>query len=478
MVPNPDAAAPGPSGWETFYRDFRKPDYIPGYEIQTQLGSGAFGLVYKAKKASINKAYAIKFLKVDDAEVRQAVLRELDSVRHFAQVDHPNLVSIEDQGSVDGIPYIVMAFGGTDTLRHRIDSGELDRDKALHLFGQVCRGVQALHEHSLVHFDIKPANVYLNGDVARVGDYGLSKLVTDSRNSLSMGRGTPYYMAPEIMRRKGDGRSDIYALGVMLYEMLCGEPPFRGDSEWEVLRKHEEATPEFPASIGEPERGVIARALAKNPEDRFESVGEMLATLQGASIEAGVAIGAAAPREPERFTGPVAAPAAAKDPFDGAKIGYPRPKAKPYSIGVGATFLGCGGFFFLFVAFFLFSANDATPSAPTPQRSMRPNLPPHASIREALGQATGDARARFESILSQIPPEMKQRREFTKVFVRLVGDELDEFLEVLDGIKTRSATGWAQSLRLGAGRSVDLGGATLHPPPPNTTVIRDYGNGR
>ncbi|MCA8944005.1 MAG: serine/threonine protein kinase, partial [Planctomycetes bacterium] len=210
--------SPRPIQWESFYRDYRKPGYIPGFEIQVQLGSGAFGIVFKATKESIGKPYAIKFLKVDTEEIRDAVMRELDAVRYFAQIDHPNLVSIEDMGDVDGIPYIVMAFAGDDTLRRRIDAGELDREQALALFQQIARGVQALHEHSLVHFDIKPANVYLKGDVARIGDYGLSKLVTDSRNTLSMGRGTPFYMAPELLKRKGDARSDIYALGVMLYE--------------------------------------------------------------------------------------------------------------------------------------------------------------------------------------------------------------------------------------------------------------------
>ena len=239
-----------PINWESFYVNYRKPGYVPGFEIINKLGGGVFGLVYKARKESIGKDYAIKFLKVDDEVVRDAVVRELETVRYFAQIDHPNLVSIEDRGEVDGIPFIVMNYAGESTLRKILEDRRMSREEALRIFVQVARGIQAIHDHSLVHFDIKPANIFMRGEVARVGDYGLSKLVTETRNSLSFGRGTPYYMAPEMMQRVGDARSDIYSLGIILYECLVGDVPFKGDSEWQVLRKHEHDSPEFPADIG------------------------------------------------------------------------------------------------------------------------------------------------------------------------------------------------------------------------------------
>jgi len=266
--------------WEAFYRNYRRPGYLPGFEILGKLGGGMFGLVFKARKESIGKDYAIKFLKVDDDTVRDAVMREIDNVSFFAQIDHPNLVSIEDKGTVDGIPYLVMNYAGDDTLQKRLAAGDLGREQALDVFVQAARGVQALHDHSLVHFDLKPANIFLKGDVARVGDYGLSKLVTASRNSLSFGRGTPYYMAPEMLQRRGDARSDLYSLGIILYECLYGCVPFRGDSEWEVLRKHEQATPEFPPHASERDRAVILRCLQKQPEQRFASVTELLRALE------------------------------------------------------------------------------------------------------------------------------------------------------------------------------------------------------
>ncbi len=266
--------------WERFYASYRKPGYVTGYEIVHKLGGGVFGIVFKARKESIGKAYAIKFLKIDDPSVKEQVLRELETVSLFAQVDHPNLVSIEDKGDVDGIPFIVMGFAGDETLKSKLEEGAMATEDAFRIFIQILRGVQALHEHSLIHFDLKPANIFIKGDIARVGDYGLSKLVSESRRSLSMGRGTPYYMAPEMLNRKGDHRSDIYSLGVMFYECLCGEPPFMGENEWEVLEGHKTKEVEFPVTMPREYKPVIARMLAKDPDDRYQSLEEVLRDLR------------------------------------------------------------------------------------------------------------------------------------------------------------------------------------------------------
>jgi hypothetical protein len=290
---NPQPATPAPADWESFYANYRKPGYVSGYEITSKLGGGVFGLVYRAQKQSIGKDYAIKFLKVDDGDVRRAIAAELEQLQYFAQIDHPNLVAIEDRGEVDGIPYLVMGFAGTETLRDHMPSegkppAPEQKRELLQYFLQACRGVAALHDRSLVHFDLKPANVFLKGGVARVGDYGLSKLVTQSRGSLSMGRGTPYYMAPELLQRRGDTRSDVYSLGVMLYEILCGRVPFTGDSEWEVLKQHEQGTLVVPPHVAGSERHALLGCLAKDPAARFQNVRELVAAL-GAPLGAGAA---------------------------------------------------------------------------------------------------------------------------------------------------------------------------------------------
>ncbi|MBL9076473.1 MAG: serine/threonine protein kinase [Planctomycetes bacterium] len=321
-APRSEPVPPTPTrvDWESFYQHYRKPGYVPGFEIVHKLGGGMFGLVFKARKESIGKDYAIKFLKVDDETVRDAVGRELETVHYFAQIDHPNLVSIEDKGVVDGIPFLVMSYAGQETLQKRLQQGGMTREQALHVFVQAARGVQALHEHSLVHFDLKPANIFLKGDVARVGDYGLSKLVSASRNSLSFGRGTPYYMAPEMLQRRGDARSDIYSLGIILYECLYGDVPFRGDSEWEVLRKHEVAAPEFPPHSLPEDRAILSRCLAKRPEDRFASVAELLGALR-----APAALGESLRFDVPPPAAPTPAAAAAALPRDTAASPYGMP---------------------------------------------------------------------------------------------------------------------------------------------------------
>ncbi len=335
-----ESGSPEPHGridWEAFYRDFRKPGYVPGFEIVTKLGGGMFGQVYKARKESIGKDYAIKFLKVDDESVRDAVARELESVRHFAQLDHPNLVSIEDMGEVDGIPYLIMSYAGQETLRTRLSQGAMARDDAMRIFVQAARGVQALHEHSLVHFDIKPANIFLKGDVARVGDFGLSKLVTESRNSLSFGRGTPYYMAPEMLHRRGDSKSDIYSLGVLLYECLCGRVPFTGESEWEVLKKHEQEAPAFPAQVSAADRRVVERCMAKDPAQRYESVADLLRELDApVSLGESVLLRGATPVGPSVGRASTAGTARASEspPALGDSLGANGrdPKGSPYGL--------------------------------------------------------------------------------------------------------------------------------------------------
>lgn len=271
--------------WESFFKNYRQPDFVPGYLIQNKLGSGVFGEVYKAQKTSIGKTYAIKFLKVMDDHLSEQVVRELQSINHFAQVDHPNLVSIEDRGEVSGIPYIVMGYAGDETLKVLLQRGRLENEQALSIFRQILCGVKALHEHGLIHFDLKPANIFIRGEVARVGDYGLSKLMSESRATLSMGRGTPHYMAPEMLQRRGDARSDVYSLGVLLFEMLTGDVPFTGETEWEILRRHENDAPAIPGSIPAPLSGFMARALDKSPERRFTSAGEALLAFERATSE-------------------------------------------------------------------------------------------------------------------------------------------------------------------------------------------------
>jgi serine/threonine-protein kinase len=265
--------------WELFYSSFRKPEFIPGYEIQNRLGGGAFGDVYKARKLSIDKAFAIKFLKIDEATSRAAIERELEQVRHFSAIDHPNLVTIEDMGVALGVPFLVMGYAGEDTLARRLKRERLSSNAALSFFVQTCRGVAALHERRLAHFDLKPSNVFLKGDAARVGDYGLAKLLIDGRQTLSFGRGTPHYMAPEMLKNRADHRADIYSLGVILYEIYSGRLPFETSPDAGVVLREDDSSPEFGAEFSPRVRAVVERCLRVAPAARFQAVPDLLRAL-------------------------------------------------------------------------------------------------------------------------------------------------------------------------------------------------------
>jgi len=286
--------------WERFYNSFRRPDFVAGYEVQNHLGGGAFGEVYKARKTSIGKPYAIKFLRLDDSAQQEAVERELEQVRLFAAIDHPNLVTIEDMGVVLGVPYLIMGYAGEDTLARRLKRGELERDAALRYFVQIARGVLALHDRRLAHFDLKPSNVFLNGEVARVGDYGLAKLLTEGRATLSFGRGTPHYMAPEMLKNRADHRADVYSLGVILFESLSFRLPYGADDAGMFVLREDDHPPEFPGDFPAPLRPVVERCLRLEPGQRYASVNELLAALgqtarQGDSVRLPWGPGAPAP---------------------------------------------------------------------------------------------------------------------------------------------------------------------------------------
>jgi tRNA A-37 threonylcarbamoyl transferase component Bud32 len=304
--------------WESFYAAFRRPGFVPGYEIHNHLGGGAFGEVYKACKTSIGKAYAIKFLRLDEDSQRDAVDRELDQVRLFASIDHPNLVTIEDMGVVEGVPYLIMGYAGEDTLARRLKGGDLESARALRYFVQACRGVLALHDRRLAHFDLKPSNIFLRGDVARVGDYGLAKLLVEGRQTLSFGRGTPHYMAPEMMKNRADHRADIYSLGVILYESLAFELPFGADGTLGMVVREEDDPPEFPEGFPEHLRPVVTRCLRLEPDDRYDTVHDLLAALgqpsrQGDSVRVRGKDLPAATRELQS-RGPAPEPSAEGDP--------------------------------------------------------------------------------------------------------------------------------------------------------------------
>lgn len=266
------------------------PSEIAGrYQVIQRLGAGAFGTVYKAKDKILGRVLAIKTIRLEGLAAQGASLDEL--LRRFqteaqvsAQLKHPNIVTIYDIGDADGLSYLAMEFiDGVGLDRVIANDGKLPVERAALLAAQVADALDFAHRNFVVHRDVKPANIMIEaGDRVKVTDFGIAK-VTDSGDHLTMTGsllGTPSYMSPEQARGTAlDGRSDLFAVGAILYEMLTGQKAFRGDSITGLIfkiiteepRPIEEVDPETPAEMAR----IIKRALSKAPEIRYQSGREL-----------------------------------------------------------------------------------------------------------------------------------------------------------------------------------------------------------
>ena len=258
---------------------------VPGYRVLRLIGRGATAEVYEARHVTLGRTVAIKVLQVDPAGGSQPSVGELFI---GSRATHPNLVEVFDAGTLaDGRPYLVMELVAAPTLRQRLDQG-IDLDELARIVGDVARALDALHAAGLVHNDVKPDNIFAPPDgPAKLADLGAARLTGAwSRGDVDAVFGTPLYMAPEYARGGSPGpRADVYSLACVLYEALAGHTPFTGTTAREVLVKHIKATP--PPLATTPAR--LARAcmwgLAKSPDERPGSAGE-LATEVNAAVAA------------------------------------------------------------------------------------------------------------------------------------------------------------------------------------------------
>lgn len=263
------------------------------YQLIREISSGGMGVVYEAEDTRLRRRVAVKLLPREYSRDRAARERFLREARAASALDHPNVCTIYDFGESEGHLYIVMAYYEGETLKERLERGPLPVDEARQLAIQVARGLVRAHEAGITHRDVKPANVILTrrGE-AKILDFGIAK----TRNDTSLTRtgsspGTPAYMSPEQAQgRPVDARTDLWSLGVLLYEMLAGRRPFEGEDEQAILYAILSRDPE-PLGRARPEAPVflvrvVAKALAKNPDERYQSAAGFLADLEAGKAPA------------------------------------------------------------------------------------------------------------------------------------------------------------------------------------------------
>lgn len=267
---------------------------FPHLQILELLGHGGMGAVYKARQSALDRLVAVKILPPEISQDHAFIERFTREARALAKLSHPNIVPVYDFGQVDGFCYFVMEYLDGINLRQAIRAGDLTSAEALKIVPQICDALQFAHDEGIVHRDIKPENILLDkkGRV-KIADFGLAKLLGQEAGDVSLTgtnqvMGTVRYMAPEQMEgaREIDHRADIYSLGVVFYELLTGELP---------LGRF--ALPSTKVQIDVRLDEIVLRALAKEPESRYQHVSELKTEVEGISGVAPAALQAALGRE-------------------------------------------------------------------------------------------------------------------------------------------------------------------------------------
>jgi hypothetical protein len=274
------------------------------YEILNEVGAGGMGVVYRARDTRLGREVAVKVLAVSLADSVEAVRRFEFEARAAGALDHPNVMTVHDVGSFEGAPYLVCELLAGETLRRRLERGRLPVVKAREYGMQIASALAVAHEKGIVHRDLKPENVFVTADDRiKILDFGIAKLlpppavVQTGEGALAPAEiktqtgallGTPSYMAPEQIRgRPSDQRSDIFAFGLTLYEMLAGRRAFTGASIYEtgyaVLSAEPAEIPGLPAPLAR----IIHRCLRKEPAERYQSARELELDLKEMALPGG-----------------------------------------------------------------------------------------------------------------------------------------------------------------------------------------------
>ena len=289
---------------------------IAGYRIEERIGRGGMGVVYRAQHLNLQRRAAIKIIAPDLAESEGFRERFTREARIAAALQHPNIVTVYDAGEVDGMLYLAMQFiQGEDLAAILRAEGRLRPYRAIDVCRQVASALDAAHAMGLIHRDVKPANVLIEGRNAFLTDFGLTKRIEGTHAQLTRAGdmvGTIHYVAPEqIEGRKVSARSDVYSLGCLLYHCLSGQVPFALETDVAVIYAHlseqppklSELRPELPEGLD----AIMAKALDKSPDRRFPSCGDMISAARAVIDAAGPLSETLSPR-PSQTAAPAPTP--------------------------------------------------------------------------------------------------------------------------------------------------------------------------
>lgn len=278
------------------------------YQILAELGRGAMGVVYRAQDPSLNRTVAIKtILMAADTEDRaEYEARFHQEAKAAGGLNHPNIVTIHDVGREGDVAYMAMELLDGVDLRELMKRDPLSLDLALDIGAQVADALAFAHDQGIVHRDIKPGNIMiLRGRHAKIMDFGIARMrLADSLTQAGSMLGSPKYMSPEqAAGQRADHRSDIFSLGVTLYEMLTGQAPFSAEDLAQLMFQLSAAAPRAPSALNPTLPPmfdlVAAKALEKVPDGRYQSARELAADLRGCRAELGTTAGGTAPLAPQ-----------------------------------------------------------------------------------------------------------------------------------------------------------------------------------
>ncbi|MFW6051097.1 MAG: serine/threonine-protein kinase [Myxococcota bacterium] len=329
------------------------------YQVRARIGEGGMGIVYMAEHTVLGKKLALKVLRGDMARDADVVQRFIQEARTASSIGHPNIVDISDFGRLpDGAVYFAMEHLDGDPLARFIArGGSVPMHEAISIIEQIASALGAAHARGVVHRDMKPDNVFVlrrgGGPVVKVLDFGIAKVGGAGAKLTRTGVvfGTPHYMSPEQAAGQAvDGRTDVYALGVIMYEMFTGKVPFDADTYMGILSKHMFETPVPPGeATGGPKLGaiedVILRALAKKPEERYQSMEELLDDLSTVRAGGTVAVGgrAGAARSPDGLANALEPPSRTEMRLSSGDGVLPETRAPRIALAVVASVAVAGG---------------------------------------------------------------------------------------------------------------------------------------